>query len=94
MGLSETTNEVSGTWSLVAACSGVAISTVVPTGSWGRELGLAAEGDIAGRVLASYDSSQLSGEPPYLIAVEIDEDLNATIEQRSSLPLDPATAQC
>ena len=90
MGLTDTNDGMHVGWSLIAACSGMSVSTVVPTGSWGLELGRAAEGDIAGSVLASFDSSQLTGEPPYLIAVVIGPDLDATIEQRSALG-DPAS---
>jgi hypothetical protein len=65
----------------------------IQSGSWGLELGRAAEGDTAGPLLASFDSTQLTGEPPYLIEVIIGPDLTATIEKRTALR-DPASASC
>jgi hypothetical protein len=93
MGLNETAHGDPVGWSLIAACSGMTASTGIPTGSWGLELGRAAEGAIAGPVLASFDSSDLRGEPPYLMEVMIGPDLTATIEQRSALG-DPASDSC
>jgi hypothetical protein len=60
----------------------------------GLELGRAGEGNIEGPVLASFDSSQVTGEAPYLIEVVIGPDLTATIEQRSALPRDPTSGSC
>ena len=93
MGLNQTTGGNPVGWSLIAACSGMTESRGIPTGSWGLELGRAARGDIAEPALASFGSSQLTGDPPYLIEVIIGHDLTATIEQRSSLG-DPASDSC
>jgi hypothetical protein len=94
MGLNETTDGDPVGWSLIAACSGMTASQEIATGSWGLELGRAGEGNIEGPVLASFDSSQVTGEAPYLIEVVIGPDLTATIEQRSALPRDPTSGSC
>jgi hypothetical protein len=44
--------------------------------------------------LATFDSSQLTGVGPYLLAVSIDADLTTVVEQRRSLPNDATSVTC
>jgi hypothetical protein len=94
MGLNQLSNGKVDGWSLIEACEGMAASQGIPSGSWALEVGRTEPGKIIGPILASFDSSQLTGEAPYLIAVVIGPDVTATIEQRSSLPADPARTLC
>jgi hypothetical protein len=81
---------------LVSACSAMSSSSPTDlTTPWSLQVGRAdGEGGIAGPVLARYDSSQLTGEAPHLIAVVINSDLTATISQRTSLPWTTTSPYC
>jgi hypothetical protein len=73
--------------SRLSACTGMTQSGPIPTRPWSLRVGRAdPELAIAGPVLASFDSSQLTGDPPYLLEVVVNADLTATIGQRLSLP--------
>lgn len=75
-----------GTGGRIPACTGMNQSGQNPTGPWSLQVGRAdPELAIEGPVLASFDSSQLTGDPPYLIEVVVNADLTATIVQRLSL---------
>jgi hypothetical protein len=86
--------EPGSSWGLIQACSGVTSTGTIPSAPWRLEVGRATPGSIAGPDLASFDSSQLTGEPPYLIEVLINADLSVTIRQRTSLPGNPAVRYC
>jgi hypothetical protein len=86
--------EPGSSWGLIQACSGSDSTGPVPPAPWTLEVGRATPGSISGPDLASFDSSQLTGEPPYLIEVVINADLTATIQQRTSLPENPAVRYC
>lgn len=74
----------------VAACTGVAVSRSDMNGPWTLLVGPAeVHGNISAPTLASFDLSQLTGDPPYLIEVVINSDLTATMGQRPWLPMDP-----
>jgi hypothetical protein len=81
--------EPGSSWGLIQACSGSDSTGPVPPAPWTLEVGRATPGSISGPGLASFDSAQLTGEPPYLIEVVINADLTATIQQRTSLPENP-----
>jgi hypothetical protein len=85
-------------WSRVAACSGMTESQELPaTGSWRMEVGPAGvDGSptTSSSSLATFDSSQLTGVGPYLLAVSIDADLTTVVEQRRSLPNDATSVTC
>jgi hypothetical protein len=76
-----------GTGGRIPACTGMMQSGPNLTRPWSLQIGRA-DPDLAitGPVLASFDSSQLTGDPPYLIEVVVNADLTATIGQRRSLP--------
>ena len=79
----------------ISACSGMSSSASGITGPWSLQVGRAdSQLAIDGPVLASFDSSQLIGEPPYLVEVVINSDLSATISQRASLPEDATVSHC
>jgi hypothetical protein len=86
--------EPGSSWGLIPACSGSDSTGPIPSAPWKLEVGRATPGSISGPVLASFDSSQLAGEPPCLIEVLIDGDLSVTIQQRTSLPENPAVMYC
>ena len=83
-------------WSRVAACSGMMASEELPaTGSWRMEISpAAADGSPTASSLTTFDSSQLTGVGPYLLAVSIDADLTTVVEQRRSLPNDATSVTC
>jgi hypothetical protein len=64
------------------------------TGQWSLEVGRVGVPGSVDKVLATYDVSQFTGDPPYLIEVVINADFTATIAQRASLPLDSARRLC
>jgi hypothetical protein len=94
MGFSESRGDGPKDWGLISACSGVAASEANASEPWAIEVGRTKPGALVGPVLASFDSSRLTGEPPYLIEVVIDPDKRVTIDQRSSLSEDPASRKC
>ena len=94
MGLNELRDGKVLTWSLISACSGMAASEPGTTGRWSLQVGRAGAPRGVDPILASFDSSQFTGDPPYLIEVVINADFTATITQRASLPSDPARSLC
>lgn len=83
------------TWGLIQACQGMSASEPDTLGSsWSVEVGRAGDASIAGPILARFEESQFTGNPPYLLEVVINADLTATIRQRSSLPFDAASRHC
>lgn len=94
MGLNQLRDGQLQEWSLIEACSGMAGSEAGTTGQWTLQVGrFSAEGRVD-KVLASFDVSQFTGDPPYLIEVLINPDFTATIAQQTSLPSDPARSLC
>lgn len=80
---------------IISQCATNEFSGPVPTAPWSIEVYRAApEGGLTGPVLASINSTQLSGDPPYLIYVSVGPDQNVSVSQQGSLPeLSPAD-QC
>jgi hypothetical protein len=92
--LSETAGGEQVSWSLIQACEGMTASEPIAD-SWSLAIGQASgDGGISEPALARFDSSQLTGQGPYLIEVVVNEDRSASITQRSSLPWDPASSHC
>lgn len=76
-----------GGGTLLTSCGAVTSSGPVPSGPWKLQVGRTTPAlTIAGPPLATFDSSQVMGDPPYLIEVIVNPDLSATIQQRDSLP--------
>ena len=94
MGLNELRDGVLQSWSLIAACSGMEGSEPGTTGHWSLQVGRIGTPGSVDQVLASFDASQFTGDPPYLIEVVIKADFTATIAQRASLPWDSARSLC
>jgi hypothetical protein len=79
----------------IDACSGMQASQSGVSGPWSLEVGRADPNlNFDGPVLASFDSSQLTGDAPYLIEVVINADRTASIAQRASLPAFPTSDYC
>lgn len=76
----------SNSWELIAACSSSTGSSSVPAASWGFEIYRAVAGSVTGPVLGAFGSGQVSGEPPYLLEVDIGPDQGVSISQQGSLP--------
>jgi hypothetical protein len=81
-----------GAWSRL--CGGMAASEPDTVGPWSLEVGRAKDASIVGPILARFEESQFSGDPPYLLEVVINADLTATIRQRTSLSEDPTARHC
>lgn len=94
MGLNELHDGKLQSWGLISACSGMAGSEPGTTGQWSLQVGRVGVPGSVDQVLASFDSSQFTGDGPYLIEVLINPDFTATITQRASLPFDPARSLC
>lgn len=92
MGVNEFVGGDLTSWGLIAACSGVASSAEMGS-DWHIDVGRARHGDIEVPI-ASFHSSQLTGDGPFLIETVIGTDATATIQQRDRLPGDPATKYC
>lgn len=73
-------------WGLIAACSSASSSGPVPAAPWGFEIYRAVPGSVTGPVLGAFSSTEVSGEPPYLIEVSIGPDQGVSIRQQGSLP--------
>jgi hypothetical protein len=52
------------------------------------------DGSPTALLLATFDSSQLTGVGPYLLAVTVHADLTAIVQQRRSLPNDVTSVTC
>lgn len=99
MALQEVVGKGLRTWGLIEACSGMAASepdTIGPDtiGPWSVEVGRAKDASIVGPILARFEESDFTGDPPYLLEVVINADLTATIRQRTSLSVDPTARNC
>ena len=94
MGLNELRDGKVLEWALISACTGMEASEPGTTGRWSLQVGRAGAAGSIDQVLATFDSSQFAGDPPYLIEVVINADFTATIAQRPSLPFDSARSLC
>jgi hypothetical protein len=94
MGLNELHDGQFSSWSLVSACRGIEGSESGTPGKWSLQVGRIGTPGSVDQVLASFDASQFTGAPPYLIGVLINPDFTATITQRASLPSDSARRLC
>lgn len=81
----------SASWGLIAACSSATSSGAIPPTAWGFEIYRAVPGSVTGPVLGAFRSTQVSGDPPYLIEVSIGLDQSVSISQQGSLPEDLGT---
>jgi hypothetical protein len=93
MGMQQTQANLGGFWWLLSACGDSRGSEVLDT-AWSLNVGRAKPGAIEGPILASFESSQLTGDAPYLIQIVIDPDGSVTIRQTDSLPDIPQDKFC
>jgi hypothetical protein len=94
MGLNETQAGRQSSWTRLYACSGTAGSER-KAAVWSLQVAKAGDpSGIGGPILATLDSSQMIGSPPYLIEVSIDADGKASIRQTDHLPDDPTAKLC
>lgn len=73
----------------IAACRGVAVSESFINVPPMLYVGQAGPPWRSGPTISSFDASQVTGDPPYLIEVVINSDLTGTIGQRPRLLMDP-----
>jgi hypothetical protein len=93
MGLQEERSDGGGSWGLVSAC-GEPRQSEGMAATWSLKVGRAKPGGIEGPILASFESSQLTGTGPYLIQIVIDPDGSVTIRQTDGLPNLPQEPFC